>query len=263
MYHRLANSIKFRSNPIGIISDQQDLDYVHDTAFAPSGEHLAVVARKSNSLLIYKWQRIGDQSVDMVNIQTIQGASNGLEAPAAVAYHPGGNYVAVANRMSHGISIYKRSEDGFLKKPVQILGEMELLDKRLPSPQGLEFSPDGKYLIALHKRFFRSPHQADSALAVFKWSDNRLDENPVHIKGYENSDLHLVSFHPSGKTVAVAYEKEGVDILKWDAENVTLDFEYNIPLIPIGDGAKGIGFAPDGNHVVTSTDLNKVLFFDL
>jgi len=200
---------------------------------------------------------------------SVHGEECGLSFPAGVAIHPSGKWLAVANRMHNGITLYRTSDSGdqFDATPFQSITDEDLSTHGLAAPHGLDFSPDGKFLIVANKRFYETEHpKGHSALSMFNWRtepDSGLDLHPSFIVPYGRAQLHLVAFHPSGEMLAVANQRAGVDVFKWLPEQEMMDKQDTISLLQIGDGAKGVAFTREGDQIAVTTGLNEVLFFDL
>jgi len=268
LYTRGAASRKsYATRPCFTISDPESLNYVHDVAFSPCGNKLAIVAREDHSLSIFMMLDKNSSAIEGSLLWYIRGQECGLSFPAGVAIHPSGDYLAVANRMYTGITLYGTSNGQFDSTPIQTITEEALSIYGLASPHGLDFSPDGTSLIVTHKRFYKAEHpKGDSGLSIFKWrtsSEPGINTKPTFIFPYGRSPLHLVAFHPSGKIVAVSNETEGVDVLNWQAAQGQMTKLDTISLFRVGTGAKGVAFTRDGKQIAVTTDLNEVLFFDV
>jgi len=270
MYTKVdASGRNYEARPCCTISDRNYLNFVHDTAFSPCGRYLVAVAREAHSLSMFVLHDRNSNGIEAKRLWSVCGEECGLNFPVAVAIHPSGKWLAVANRVRKGITLYRNSGSSgqFDSTPFQIITEEDLSNHGLAAPQGLDFSPNGKSLIVVHKRFFKTMHpKGESGLSIFKWrteTDFGLDPHPSFILPYGSSLLHQVAFHPSDDIVAVSIEKAGVDVFNWLPEQETMSKLDTLSIFKIGKGAKGLAFTREGEQLVITTELNEVLFFDL
>ena len=270
MYRRCNDSGKdYDKRPCCTISDADCLNYVHDVAFSPYGTHFVAVSREAHSISMFALLNRNSNGIEAKMLGSFRGEQYGLSFPAGVAFHPSGQYLAVANRMRNGIALCRRlgSTGPFDSTPFQFITDEDLCVHGLAAPHGVDFSPDGMSLLVAHKRFFKAEHpQGESALSVFRCRtvpDFGLDPHPSFISLSGRTACHHVSFHPSGDIVAVANEAAGVDVYNWLPEQATMRKRDTISVVQIADGAKGVAFTREGRQVAVTTELDEVLFFDL
>jgi 6-phosphogluconolactonase (cycloisomerase 2 family) len=257
------------ATPCGVISNTDCLHYIHDAVLSPCGSYIATVAREAHSMTAFKPPGTADASGDSEPLWCFKGPESGLNFPTGIAIHPSGDFIAVANRIRLGISLYRRSGDKgrFEVKPFQFITEQDGYRFDLSSPHGLDFSPDGKFLVVTHKRFrtWGNAGGGQSGLAVYRWQetpDPHLDSVPVAIERYGDAELHSVSVHPSGDLIGVSDEGMGVDIFRFSAQQGSLSKVATFPLFRIGSSVKGLGFTRDGKQFAVTCDLDEILFFD-
>ena len=257
----------FSVRPNCVVSDKALLSYAHDSAFSPCGKFLAVVGEYSHTLSMLAVYREGETKIRTEALWSIQGDEHGLSYPASVAIDPSGQWLAVANRRKHGITLYRSTGVGgqFVPTPCQSITDEELAQHGLAAPHGVDFSPDGKFLAATHKGFKQYQLDNDSGVSIFKLqpeADAGLDPMPEFIHPYGSASLHLPAFHPSGSCLAVSRSDGGIDTFEWSSAEKKLIQRDSISIFRVREGAKGMAFATGGSQVVTTTDLHEVLFFD-
>jgi WD40 repeat protein len=261
---------KYATRPSFTISNAECLHYVHDAALSPCNDYIVTVARDAHALSLFERQGLGDTQGESEPSWTFRGVESGLSFPTGVAIHPSGNCIAVANRKENGITLYRRlGEKGrFESIPFQTISESDLFRLDLASPHGLDFSPDGNFLIVAHKEFLKrrtQNPQGQSAVALYRWKDSsqaELDPIPASVRFYGDSPLHCVSVHPSTRIIAVAVEDAGVDILRCSAEQEKIDLVESYSIFRIGSSVKGVGFTKDGTQIAVASDFNEVSFFE-
>jgi len=258
--------------PCCMITDADCLEYVHDVAFSPCGKMLAAAAREGQSVSIFVRSEDRPDAFEAKPSWIMRGEESGLGFPAGIAFHPTGEWLAVANRKNgSGITLYRRhSSSGgrnFDSTPFQSITEEELLKHGLAAPHGLDFSPDGKSLIVTHKQFFKTERpQGESGVSIFQWKakpDVGLDSTPTYTLPYGGSCAHSVAFHPSGEIFAITSEFSGVEVYQW---RPTTKFISQIDTISIfrgrqSESSKGVAFTSDGEQLAVTTMLDEVLFF--
>lgn len=263
----------YQCEPFCTITDPDRLDYVHDIAFSPCGKMLAAVAREAHSISLFARNTERLDWFATKPTYTIQGEECGLSFPSGVAYHPTGQWLVVANRYSQGITCYRKrgpaSDASFESVPFQTISENELLANDLAPPHGVDFSPDGRFLLIAHDKFRSLAHiQGESGLSVFRCNAAPgigIDPNQFYplFKGLFRP--HATAFHPSGNFFAVAKQLLGVEVFQWHHETRTATSIATIPLLQAGQsksqGAKGVSFTRDGEQLVVTTQFDEVLFF--
>ena len=264
-----AGGNTYSAIPDGIISNADCLNYIHDFALSPCGSYIATVAREAHALALFDQAGSTKDGKECEPSWTIQGRESGLNFPAGVAIHPSGNFIAVANRVFNGITLYRKSVEtgGFESVPFQSITEEDSLSVDLSSPHGLDFSPDGKFLAVVHKRFpnWANVGGGQSGLAIYRWREGPeqgLEPIPVAIRTYANKKMHSVSVHPSGTLIAVTDEEMGVEIVQYSSQDESLSIADTCPVFRVGPSVKGVGFSRDGKRFAVTCDMNEILFFN-
>jgi len=261
----------FHGEPCGMLTDAIKLNFVHDVALSPCGKMLAAAAREDHSVSIFMRSKTQPNTFEAKPAWTIRGVASRLRFPAGVSFHPGGECLAVTNRQNSGITLFRirRERDGcsidFV--PFQTISESDLLPLGLAAPHGVTFSPDGAFLMATHKRFYktRNPDGA-SALTCFRWHttpDLGLDPVPIYTALRGNSCLHSVAFHPSGRFFALTDESADVEVFEWRPQELSVRQVDRISIFRCGhsEGPKGVAFTSDGKQLAVTTVCDQVLSF--
>jgi len=264
-----ASHKNYDMRPRRTISERDCLKFVHDVVFTPCGKYYIAVGRDSYSLSAFEIVHGKSDAVDSKPLYSVTGEKHGLCYPAGVAIHPCGEWLAVANRLRVGISLYRISgiNGQFESSPFQFITEEELSIHELAAPHGLDFSPDGKSLIVVHNRFAMNKNsKGESGIAVFQCRNNTnsgLNPNPSFIYPYGCTRLHSVAVHPSGCIVAVSNSLAGVDLFDWLPEQSIMSKRDTFSFFRHEEGPKGVAFTSDGKQLAVTTALDEVLFFDL
>jgi 6-phosphogluconolactonase (cycloisomerase 2 family) len=268
-----ARGAMYERNPSVTITDPEHLSYVHDTAFSPCGEMIAAAARESHAVSIFRINGRSHVAVEEGTGSMISGERSEVRFPAGVAYHPGGRWIAVANRKDFGITFYRITKVSERERveatPFQSITEDELVELGLSAPHGLDFSPNGKFLAVAHDVFRRvGVARGESGISLFQCkpsSDVGIDPIPLFSFAYDSSRPHAVAFHPSGEYVAVAKQLGGVDVFRWRSEEPDMELIDKITIFGAGQvasqGVKGIAFTADGGQLAITTQLDEVLFY--
>ncbi|MCH8247814.1 MAG: beta-propeller fold lactonase family protein [Bacteroidetes bacterium] len=264
-----SSKSKYETRACHTIKDSTNLNYVHDVAFSPCGKFLAAVGREAHTLSIFSVSNSALSDAEPKLIWSAHGDACGLSFPAGVAFHPSGEWLAVANRLGTGISMYRSSDASghFESTPFQSISDEDLSSHDLAAPHGLDFSPDGQFLIVVHGRFYKNPNpKGDSGLAIFTCRDTPdfgLDIEPRFVFPYGQHHPHSVAFHRSERTVVVTDCNSGVDMFDWLPDKKQLNKRDSFSVYKIGEGPKGVAYTPDGGQLAVTTALDEVLFFDV
>jgi WD40 repeat protein len=248
------------------------LGYVHDIDFSPCGTMLAAVAREDHSLSIFHKSEPQHPLDSISHKVLIKGSKTDLNFPASVSFDPRGQQLAVANRQTTGISIFKvpdvASECTLNLRPKQVISEHELVQNGMAAPHGLSFSTDGNFLVVLHKRYYLTENpQGKHGISVFRSRPNsRLGIYPTPIVMFEVSDssLHSISFHPDNQYFAIAGEKNKIDLYQWQPTAEPKDMIRQLPSIIVGNlgvEVKGVSFSADGTQLAACTTNDQVIIF--
>jgi WD40 repeat protein len=257
-------------------SKMAPLDYPHDVAFSPDGQHLAVVSSRNNCIMIYK-KNSHDEFFEEKPMARIAGKPNLLKI-SAVKYHPNGNCLAVCDVSGNKIALYRCHQDTYESIPFQLLtGKRKIIDR----PDGVAFSSDGR-LLAI------TSHGVHSALLYeANGTGEGFHPNPVQILQGPDTHFcytHSLSFHPRDNTLAVSsaggtktlalFQKTSDQAPLYSSAPLQVLEIYNPETIHLQDklpeegGVKGVAFSPDGHVIgVCVTDIGDdqrcVIFYSI
>jgi 6-phosphogluconolactonase (cycloisomerase 2 family) len=258
----------YSDTPCCVLSDPTFLSYVHDVAFSPCGQYLAAVAREDHSVSIFRRSKADALAFEAKPICTLKGPDSHVRYPAALRFHPSGDYLAVANRQHSGVTLHRfdRNSGFFANAPHQMVSEADLLKHGLAAPHGLDFTPDGKYLVVVHKRFLGTDNpDGVSAITFYRWDEAsaRLEDEPIHVTAKAQVPLHSASFHPSGRFFAVSEERRDVEVFEWRPSIARIRQVDSISIFRCGyrDGPKGACFTADGKSIAVTTLCDQVLYY--
>jgi 6-phosphogluconolactonase (cycloisomerase 2 family) len=252
-----------------VIADDQLFHYAHGAIFGVSDEIVLAVGEYSHSLTaidVSLQQQNSDQSRIL---WTVSGRDNGLDNPADLALHPSGEWIAVTNRMGSGICILRLGEARGSSPPelVHSIDVSKLNSYGLAAPHGAAISPDGAYMFVTHKRYSKGRSDTgNSSVSVFSTEVQcPTDESwtPVAIKDYKSADLHHIACHPLLDIIALTSSTGDIEVLSWDREANALETIASIDVFRLGEGVKGISFMKNGEHLVITSELDEILFFEL
>lgn len=168
--------ISVSSAPISIICAKDPaskLDRPEGIAFTPSGDMIVVANSLANTVTFYK--RIDEQGpiYETTPSFAIEGSDSQLNYPHDVSFSPDGNYLAVANRQSSAITIYKKSNShhGFDTIPIAIIaGEQS----RIFAPDAVKFSPVDHTLVVANMF-------TNNSLVFFHYEGDHFDQQPFQV----------------------------------------------------------------------------------
>ncbi len=262
-----CNSLKNDIAPVFILeSPQNPLNFPHDVAFSPNGEHLAVASRNTNEVVIYQKNK-DDDFFSQIPFFIIKGSDASFVGMNAVAFHPSGKCLAVCDVLGHHVALYYCDGDTYTSMPYQVItGPIDIFSR----PDGIAFSSDGS-LLAI------TSHGVHSVLIYERIAetDDRYTEEPVEIiKGEETGFhyTHSVSFHPRDDTLAVSsaagrktlslFKKISNTAPRYNHVPVQTFAIYNPETIYLQQhaeeegGVKGIAFSCDGTILgICAADL--------
>lgn len=261
----------FEPKPTQIIHTPQLMRFPHAAAFSPCGDVLAVACRDNHAIAFYAKKTPGPDRFETAPRWTLRGENSGIHFPAGLAFHPGGHWLAVANRgTGPGFSVFSfRSAAGVFEigpGPIQRISEAELARYGLAVPHDVLVSADGKMLIAIHERFYGNPaYSGQSGIAAFAFRSVGLDSGKPPLLSIKsgNASLHSVAEDRYWGHLAVTDGRDMVEIHRWSPAKERL--------VQIGklrvcrgwglSGAKGVAFTDGSDALVVSTELNQLLFF--
>ncbi|HVQ36919.1 MAG TPA: beta-propeller fold lactonase family protein [Pyrinomonadaceae bacterium] len=203
LFRRKENGL-FEDKPYWSISGPSSgLDYPHDVSFSGSeaDTELLAVAQRRGAITIYEKNRDND-NYSTEPIFEICGPATNLNHSDGVAFVPPANdHLAACNLTTGSISFYRRlsiSPIRFTVEPV-----FELKHPSLRDPDGLAFSPSGRWLaLANH---------GNHSVSIFErrrtgGSKGELEYGPEPHAIIEDPGLrhpHSVAFTPKGNHLAV------------------------------------------------------------
>ena len=248
------------------------LTYVHGVAFSPCRRMLVTAARDGDSVALFFRTDAHSATFEQEPRCVLDGEGSGLDHPAAVRFHPSGEFLVVVNRQGgRGISLYRCEQvhDDFRVEPTpsQCISEDDFLKCGLAAPHDVDFSGDGAYMVVNHKRFFMNERaQGESGLSIFACGDSSpisLERAPRCVELAGNTCLHSVAYNPAGPFFAVSNERDAVEVYQWRAHESSVSRIGSISIDRAGglEGPKGVAFTSDGDALVVTTVLNQVLFF--
>lgn len=180
----------------------------------------------------------------------IVGEKQGLYRPEAIVFSPDGNHIALSNSARHSISFYSKDDSTtFKKEPCGTISDPQ----KLYYVHDSSFSPDNKTLAIAARE-----DQSISTYAILKKSDGKMECFWIHTtKGQENGlgSPAGISYHPSGKWVAVANRKKtGISVYRISQDGTIEDSPAQI--ISQNDldrqgltAPHGLDFSPDGEYL--------------
>lgn len=258
----------FAAKPTQTISGP-NLRYVHDVAFSPDGSILSAAGRDSEALSFYAREPGGSGAFSAEPVAVLVGAESALAAPAGVAFHPSGEWLAVVNRKVHGVTFYRCSGAGLGfqidEVPIQVVAEEDLLRRGMSPPHDMDFSNDGSFLAVSHKRYGQESkgRSGVSVLKVRSAQGAGVDPEPIFQIDQGEDLLHSAAWQPSGDVVAFTDERKQVSLFTWDPQRSSLIPTGVIQVYQEGrlEGPKGLAFTSDGRYLGVSTVLDQVLFY--
>lgn len=230
------------------------MKYIHDIEFTPCGNFIGVACRENHTVAIFKVNYTPTFSIDEMPCWIAHDKDASLNNPTSLCFSPSGHLLIVCNRMGgDGIIFFKQVQDGIYENtPFFKITEANLAQKGISAPHGVAFSPDGKSIAVVHKKFFKSKEKkGQGALAIFdivEDSQQRFKGVLSFSKMLGNLPMHAVSFHPSGDYLAMVCETFGVEIYKKQLDGTYVPFHR----FPVKGISKGLDFLPNGNIVVTT-----------
>lgn len=110
--------------------------------FGAGGKLLYVLTQRSSQILVYSWSPEKEKKLCLKQaVSTVPDGYRGANAPSALKISPTGKLLAAVNRISDHISLFRIMEDGRL-------GEMGFCPIKGKNARDLEFSSDGRFLLA-------------------------------------------------------------------------------------------------------------------
>ncbi len=272
-YKRIGESgATYETSPSCTIKNKNQLLYVHDVTFTPSGKYIGAVSRNKHQIVMYQRDLKKSCSFYPAPVLVISGEDSKLNNPDCISFSSQ-NVMGIANRMGeHGINFYKlleHHEYSYDSIPYQQITEEDMLAFGLAAPHNIEFTPDGTIMASVHKKYKKNKEASgESGLAIYEKKDNPSQEyytSPSFVLLLGDSKIHACSFHCSGKYLAIADQHAYVQIYEKNNESI----EFTLMLTTTQDKkegygrAKGIAFSLDGNALAISYDTDRVYIYDV
>lgn len=246
----------FASEPSQILRDVNVLRYPHDLEFTPCGRFLAVASRDNNSIVFYQYH---DGRVNPEPHFIHQHPTAHLNLPAGLSFRKDDEVMGIANRAGLvSLTFYDKIGEGrYATAPCCRITDDVLRGYDLSAPHAIAFAPDGRTFSVVHKRVCgNSPGK--SALAVWDAAEMR----PIFISWMDYECVHSISYHPSGKFIAVTNERADVMLFE-ETEPLVFRQCASIGVDRRGyfEGPKGVAFSPCGQFLAITTMWPGVLIY--
>jgi DNA-binding beta-propeller fold protein YncE len=274
IYSRIGNEgIEYDPIAACVIHNSKVLEYPHDVDFSPCGQYLVVANRNKHCISFFRRSSINSCQFESSPYFNLRGKRTKLQLPAGVAYSPVGNFLVVANRQGNGkITFYspnmkKGKSNSFKKTPFYETTARDMQSLNIGASHDVAISSDGNTVAVVHKKYV-GEYSRNSALVIY---ENQAEFSklphfvPTYVKNFGVSCLHSISFHPSGKYLAVSDEREDVMIFQRVEKTNAFELITSIPIDKQGnvEGAKGVAFSPQGDCIAISTMIPEILIYDI
>lgn len=270
IYSRVGNSGPHYTSAPACIIKSAYFNYIHEVDFSPCGNYLTVAVKLNNSVVCLKRNDSEPISFDSKPYWIFDHRLvPELRITADVAFSHSGEFLGVVNRKDSTVVLFKElkgKECRYDPSPVQVISENDLDKYDIAAAHGLAFSPDGTKLAITTKGYFGS--NAQPSLTIFK--KEAIDEHESQFvpsfffRFPGNICPHGISFHPSGKYLALT-DCEG-DLLIFEMEPDEQTFTI-VKRIPVRRGrkretAKGVAFSPCGNYLAFTTMNDSIRIYE-
>lgn len=256
LYPRLREGL-YDSQPCQQIEGDL-IRYPHDLEFTPSGRFLAVASRDNNLIHLFTYK---GGILSSLPVFTLPNLSSSLHLPAGLSFSPVDETLAVANRAGeHSLVFYKKKgKSRYQTAPFYEITAELLREHHLSAPHAVAYAPDGKTFAVVHKRVCKN---ASGTSAFTIWDAEEMKLLYTYFLGDEC--IHSISYHPSGRYLAVTNEQEGLFIFEERAPHQFLPVA-SIPIDRRGhfEGAKGVAFSRSGRFLAVTTTWPAVLIFSI
>lgn len=249
-----------------LVVDRDLFNYAHGAVFGPADQSIIALGEYSHRMTAFDVAGRDREPAERV-LWRLCGSDDGLEHPADLALHPSGRWLAVANRVAAGLSLYTIQDESNETPPSLSvrLSTPSLNTLGLAAPHGVAISNCGRFMFLTHKPYHKNLEDSGrSAVSVFACGaecPSVEQMQPIATYDYDHAQLHHIAVHPTSSLIAITNSQGDADLLGWDPETHTLEHRGAIDIYRVGEGAKGIAFTPSGEHVMITTELNEVLFF--
>ncbi|WOJ98289.1 hypothetical protein R0137_06890 [Congregibacter brevis] len=251
-----------------VFIDKELYRYAHGASFGANDSAVIAVGEYADTMSAFSLKEPPGENSSRI-LWVVRDPAHGLDHPADVAIHPGGQWLAVANRMAAGLTFF-RIEDPNLQEAPNHSSQIDTPSLNLlglGAPHGVAFSQCGTVMYVTHKPYFNNPSDTgQSAVSVFSCNSAPPDSSPwdpLAIYDCGCAELHHVAAHPSEWLLCVTNSQGNAEILEWCPDNAAIKQRGFIDVHRIGEGAKGVAFTNSGEHIMVTTELNEILFFKL
>lgn len=191
-----------------------------------------------------------------VPIAYIKGRKTRLSRPESVVFSPSGDLMAISDSGSHTVTLFARDdtkECHYADAPLCVISDPVLLNY----VHDAAFSPDGAFLATAAREA-----QTIAMYALHREDDKKVSADLLWSLTGEKSDINFpagISFHPSGKLLAVANRMRNA-ITLFRGSGVDGDFDSRpFQMISDDDMSKyglsaphGFDFSPDGRYLAVA-----------
>jgi DNA-binding beta-propeller fold protein YncE len=171
------------------------LDRPEGVAFTPSGDYVVVTNSLADSITFYK--RLDEKSpvYETTPSFSIQGPQSQLNYPHDLSFSPDGMYLAVANRHSNAITIYKKNlpQNCYASIPIATIGGVF---SQIGTPDAVRYSPIENIIVVAN--------MASNSLTFYYYRGDQYDQQPYQV--IRNSNLIIpdgLDFSRRGELLAV------------------------------------------------------------
>ncbi len=268
LYERIGKEgLSYKSTPMCQVLSNLFLNFAHDVAFSPCGKYIAAASRDSNAVIFYQRNKNGQISPKPCCL--IDDEFTRMNKPSGISFSPVDSLIAVANRGNFGsLSIYKLIKNKGELVDVEhafTIFDTEFRKNNLSEPHDCDFSPDGKLLAVVHKRWYKYSF-GQAGLAIYERQIDHLGAMtlvPMTIKYFGKALPHCCTFHPSGKYIAVSLESEKIIFFERNGADFEQCAEINIDKNRPAELTKAIAFSPCGRSLAIATTSSRIFFFNI
>lgn len=262
----------YKTSPSCVIQNNRILRYAHVVAFTPSGDFLGGVGRESRSTVIFE----RDSSLESCFYRTpywkLVHKSKVDPKPAGLCFDPVHGTLIIANRKSADCFEFHNQINGegsYTTSVSQSILLTDLLADSISVPHDVAISPDGTLLAGVHKKFKGDVYdQGESAITIYeKINPGSPEFNPLPSFTIRLGDekTHSISFHPSGKYLAITQELTYATIYERVEGSIEFTKIGTTAVDYTGERglAKGVAFSPDGESLAITFDNDLILIYSV
>ncbi|PWW37405.1 MULTISPECIES: hypothetical protein [Paenibacillus] len=168
-------------------------DTSYCVAFSPDSKYLAVGCSSSSNYLVF-YERSGDTFTKLPAL-----TSPHLGSPRSLAWSPDNQHLVVGDTGANSLSLYKRSDSGFVKQPTSSFSPTGR-DSGLARSNNILFHPDGEYLYTAFSASFSAP----LTTAIYKRrGDTYVEQQGIGETGYFGSGGRCAVWLNNGKNLLI------------------------------------------------------------